>query len=743
MDQHIQQDQDQKLDDSYILEGDRKGRRQHQSELHQQQQNQQLQLQNQLQNQQLQNQQLQNQQLHLQNLQHQQYQHVGQFNQLPFQPHLQQPQLHLMQNIPQYQSHPPLYIKQEPDLLGLKQNFQFNAPFTGTLFLDPGQVLNRQPQHQNILGNTQAGQNMTNVHTHNPQNPQSSTTEHPGHGHSHSGSIGSSMGVNPRKRARKSDHALPGDDGDTELKVLAFKTSDVPLPELASRIKLLENEDSPGEDDLKENKERQRQLFGMVWLLNSCESSPTAVVPRNRIYARYVQVCADNNLTPLSPASFGKLVKILFPSLTTRRLGMRGQSKYHYCGIKLNGNMNQQVQSPVSSISDELNSSSPTYTPINSPCVASTTQVTDQLPLIAHLKYIPDLLNLLNSNLGSSPNNPIQLPLIYPFLPRDTDFDIADTLYLLYKVHVNSIFESLRFMQIKKLFASFNNFNSTLTAPVFKLYTSERIVEWVQQCDLIMYKRMIRMLSKLQLQFMIPADVTSQLKQISLGYVKTLSNNLLSNKVSKNFIVMKLKLAKNFINLLNRLIKIIETGQSASRILNDGSEKKSMIDDWLQLDIHEIISREMPCDDKNIQVLLYILNTDLLNILNGKPQDLMFQIGSYISELPGKFVNINPRLFILLTSNLLTTCLREISLSSGQGFGAWWIFRCWIDEFLSWVFELGGLLQEDFLEDPVGEIGEADVTGGSASEKSLVGFGSVDLLDGMYGGSGDILINFD
>lgn len=119
---------------------------------------------------------------------------------------------------------------------------------------------------------------------------------------------------------------------------MALKSSDVPLSDLAHKIKQLENDvishtststsnSNSDQSKLKENKETQRLLFGMVWLLNSCELSPTAVIPRNRIYARYVQVCADNSLAPVSPASFGKLVKILYPNITTRRLGMRGQSK--------------------------------------------------------------------------------------------------------------------------------------------------------------------------------------------------------------------------------------------------------------------------------------------------------------------------------------------------------------------------------------------------------------------------------
>lgn len=578
-----------------------------------------------------------------------------------------------------------------------------------------------------------------------------------------------------RKKSRKTPQVTRGDDGDTELKQLAYNSTLVPLAELAARVKAAESDQNPGVHDStgfsKENREKQRQLFGMAWLLNSCESSPTAVVPRNRIYARYVQVCADNSLSPLLPASFGKLVKILFPNLTTRRLGLRGQSKYHYCGVKLIGDQNmqqqqqqlqarglgistfpnQQVQSPISSTNSSVSFEdspistshvqTPSYTPINSPSIATSHNLSDQLPLVSHLKYVPGLLNLLNSNLPtvSNPNLAIQLPSIYPYLPKDADLDIADTLYSLYRVHINSLFEAMRFMHVRKLFNSFNNFNSTLTAPVFKLYTSDGTTEWIKQCDVIMYKRMIRMVSKLQFQFTIPVNVIQQLKQISAGYVKSLSSNLLNNKVSKSFVLMKLKLAKNFVNMLNRLVKTIETGISASRILSDPQEKHAMLQDWVNLDFNEIVQRELPCADQNINLLLLILRTDVVTLLN-KGTDIMTELSTYIAELPGKFSDINPRLFILLSSNLMTTCLREISLRSGPGFGAWWIVRCWVDEFLCWCFELGGLFQTEFsveeynapAQDSLPEVDLANVSA-SSSYMANNSLGLVDLLEKAYG----------
>lgn len=40
-------------------------------------------------------------------------------------------------------------------------------------------------------------------------------------------------------------------------------------------------------------------------------------------------------MEPIGAAGFGKLVRKTFPNITTRRLGTRGQSKYHYYGIAI------------------------------------------------------------------------------------------------------------------------------------------------------------------------------------------------------------------------------------------------------------------------------------------------------------------------------------------------------------------------------------------------------------------------
>lgn len=67
---------------------------------------------------------------------------------------------------------------------------------------------------------------------------------------------------------------------------------------------------------------------------SSCHKGNTSV-PRSRVYTSYVRRCTREKIAVLNPASFGKLVRVLYPGLRTRRLGVRGESKYHYVDFEL------------------------------------------------------------------------------------------------------------------------------------------------------------------------------------------------------------------------------------------------------------------------------------------------------------------------------------------------------------------------------------------------------------------------
>lgn len=72
----------------------------------------------------------------------------------------------------------------------------------------------------------------------------------------------------------------------------------------------------------------------MVVFPHTTVSCAGVSLPRSTLYAHYLRHCGAHRLEPVNAASFGKLIRAVFVGLRTRRLGTRGNSKYHYYGIR-------------------------------------------------------------------------------------------------------------------------------------------------------------------------------------------------------------------------------------------------------------------------------------------------------------------------------------------------------------------------------------------------------------------------
>ncbi|EIJ88683.1 hypothetical protein NEPAR06_1721 [Nematocida parisii] len=60
-------------------------------------------------------------------------------------------------------------------------------------------------------------------------------------------------------------------------------------------------------------------------------------IPRCIIYQHYCNDFKEKGIEPLNTAMFGKVIKMAFPFIRSRRLGNRGNSKYHYFGVAAKG----------------------------------------------------------------------------------------------------------------------------------------------------------------------------------------------------------------------------------------------------------------------------------------------------------------------------------------------------------------------------------------------------------------------
>lgn len=75
--------------------------------------------------------------------------------------------------------------------------------------------------------------------------------------------------------------------------------------------------------------DKARNLWVRDWLRLSYTESDVKPIPRQGLHYSYSQSCKAFGLKPIISASFGKAIKATFPNVKTRRLGHRGDSKYH------------------------------------------------------------------------------------------------------------------------------------------------------------------------------------------------------------------------------------------------------------------------------------------------------------------------------------------------------------------------------------------------------------------------------
>lgn len=333
-----------------------------------------------------------------------------------------------------------------------------------------------------------------------------------------------------RKRKASSMGSIGGDsDAIAELKVMAKNSMGNSLVDLAVRVR---------EEEVGSSAEKYKQIFAMTWLKKNCELSPDAAVPRNRIYARYVELCAEYSLKPLNPASFGKLVRVAYPGIKTRRLGVRGQSKYHYCGFRLIGEQNNPTGNTPTGTPGRFGNSpdsvgmknhfengqlvfpaqSPHSTPSQVRFRSTSTPVSEfdsklsregldeftqvgstDMGQVSDLRFHNSFSDFADISLSSTAHEAFTIPRLEKFLTSEIDPDFTTTLYSLYLAHCRGLVEALRFMHIKKFLNSMGSFVGVLTAPIQKLLANEEVAVWIAHADWAMYKVRILAVSRYML----------------------------------------------------------------------------------------------------------------------------------------------------------------------------------------------------------------------------------------------------
>jgi len=420
-------------------------------------------------------------------------------------------------------------------------------------------------------------------------------------------------------------------------------------------------------------------MLNLSRLKSVCRIAKTSV-PRNRVYSQYATRCGTERVIPLNPASFGKLVRVIFPGIATRRLGVRGESKYHYVDLALiDDNQDNEVSERAASVPVPQKRPHPIKTEsqyvvqlIHSAHLNLRANFRSSVPRMAadtaafppqdHVfesqnsglfpgtskgrlysdiyspgirhdnatssTYQYDLKFPAPEQLSAEDNLDIVLPDISHYLPPRTDPDAAEALTALYRTHCTSLVDSVRYCKEKQFFRLFASFHGTLTVPVQKLFAQPEIAPWVRECDWMMYQKMIRNVAQLTLQ-VAPPPVLKFLDNIAKSLHPHISK--VFQGLPLHVLEAKLEPATLFSHLLRQMLRVNSTAHAAAVLLMGDSNRDQMWADWKAIvNPKMILENEIP--DCGHEEAYRILSEEIQGLLLPLNTQVWLPDGTYYNE---------------------------------------------------------------------------------------------------------------
>ncbi|XP_075380126.1 DNA-binding protein RFX2 isoform X7 [Mycteria americana] len=458
----------------------------------------------------------------------------------------------------------------------------------------------------------------------------------------------------------------------------------------------------------------------LQWLLDNYETAEGVSLPRSSLYNHYLRHCQEHKLDPVNAASFGKLIRSVFMGLRTRRLGTRGNSKYHYYGIRLKPEsplnrlqedtqymaMRQQPihqkqryrpAQKMDGMAESGSNSNPHTTPEQS--VAAQSQHHQQFIDVTHVFPefpAPDLGNVL--------------------LQEGVTMNDVKTLQLLYRRHCEATLDvvmNLQFHYIEKLWQSFwspktpSSDGSTAlpssdeehegTLPKDKLITLckyEPILKWMRSCDHILYQALVEILIPDVLR-PVPNFFAGTLTQAIRNFAKSLEGWLMNamSEFPPQIVQTKVGVVSAFAQTLRRYTSLNHLAQAARAVLQNTSQINQMLSDLNRVDfanVQEQASWVCQCEEGMVQKLEQDFKLTL------QQQSSLDQWASWLDNVVTQVLKHHEgspsfpkaaRQFLLKWSFYSSMVIRDLTLRSAASFGSFHLIRLLYDEYMFYLVE--------------------------------------------------------
>ncbi|XP_071329978.1 MHC class II regulatory factor RFX1a isoform X7 [Trachinotus anak] len=456
------------------------------------------------------------------------------------------------------------------------------------------------------------------------------------------------------------------------------------------------------------------------WLLDNYETAEGVSLPRSTLYCHYLLHCQEQKLEPVNAASFGKLIRSVFMGLRTRRLGTRGNSKYHYYGLRIKAGssllrlmedqqhlaMRQQPFSqkqrlkPVHKVEGMTNGTASgagqqQQQQQGSGHVDISTQVQQYQQFLDASRALPEFPDI--DLQGKS-------------LPEGIELEHIKSFQLLYREHCEAILDvmvNLQFTLVETLWKTFWRFSQSQAGDatlavhdesekrlpkscLVLLCKYEPVLRWSRDCDNSLYQGLVEILIPDVLR-PIPSALTQAIRNFAKSLESWLTNAMMN--IPEEMVRIKVTSANAFAQTLRRYTSLNHLAQAARAVLQNTAQINQMLSDLNRVDfanVQEQASWVCRCEDRVVQRLEQDFKLTLQQ--QNSLEQWAAWLDSVVSQVlkPYQHSPAFPKaakLFLLKWSFYSSMVIRDLTLRSAASFGSFHLIRLLYDEYMYYLIE--------------------------------------------------------
>ncbi|XP_043951416.1 DNA-binding protein RFX2 isoform X5 [Drosophila biarmipes] len=463
------------------------------------------------------------------------------------------------------------------------------------------------------------------------------------------------------------------------------------------------------------------------WLSRNYETADGVSLPRSTLYNHYMQHCSEHKLEPVNAASFGKLIRSVFSGLRTRRLGTRGNSKYHYYGIRikpgslLNSQSMDDKQMLAAGYGGPADGSG-AGGPGGGPMVSVTSSTAGQLGGSNGLgggqgqrhgggskkhTFKPETYEACIQYIGDGTSALPSFPTIelnHSFNSELTLEDV-DTFRALYREHCESFLDAvlnLEFNTVEFLLRDFwrasdnNNLDECeeekylSKTKLYLLCHCAEVQKFVREVDYQFYQNTVDVIIPDVLRS-IPNALTQAIRNFAKNLEIWLCESMLG--VPEQLAQIKTSAVSAFCQTLRRYTSLNHLAQAARAVLQNGAQISQMLSDLNRVDFHNV-QEQAAWVSQCAPAVVQRLESDFKAALQQQSSLeqwaswLQLVVESAMEEYNGKPTYARAaRQFLLKWSFYSSMIIRDLTLRSASSFGSFHLIRLLFDEYMFYLVE--------------------------------------------------------